>query len=75
MSDPPDYGLHQNEKISLFFNFSFFGEKWGPKNEKSIYPDFGEFIGYFPRFFKVLVCISIFNYLKSQLEVKLLDTY
>ena len=41
--------------FSLFFNFSFFGEKWGPKNEKSIYPDFGDFIGYFLQFFKVFL--------------------
>ena len=27
----------KNFRFSLFFNFSFFGEKWGTKNEKSIY--------------------------------------
>ena len=51
-----NYGLHQNEE------FSFFAEKWGMKNEKSIFFIFCQILAFFDDFSKLHNVSSTFHF-------------
>ena len=65
----------RNSRFSVFFNFSFLGEKWGTRNEKSIFfifcPILAKIWQFLMIFQRIMVIVNIF--LDSEAVLKIFN--